>query len=217
MAIVERQNEKLWAQVRNNEIVYGPGPLPYWYIDGVRLDEMDVEKLAQVGFIRVWEKYDDEYDELIQDVEVGPDELNENGAVVRTYHYTYQPRAREVMKEKVNEHVSNLLARHHSINAATAREYKEVEEEARALRNDSDPDKEDYPLLQADVGITWTADGGVVQTIEEAAEVVLARAAGMKENTRRWRRMRIEAKSDIDAAPSHKAAHEIYKRTINSE
>lgn len=192
-----------WAVLRDGVILYGPGPLPYFWTDPDTGDPHEMNALtdaekAALGWQRVVIRGEKK---IIPDVlvEVEPTVTIENGQVVETKNYTFVPKARSTLIELVNDWAEKRRTALAQSRPLQAMIYQQKYEEAIRLQSDPAPIDEDYPLLAASVGIEGA-------TIQDVANVVLATreqwiqaAAAIEKDRMRINKLISDAMTDEEA------------------
>lgn len=206
---VRETDYTLWARLQDGEITYGPGLRPY-RLGGDIIDSWTDEELFAIDFQNVVVDYDDQFDPDIQDKDT-PIDTVEDGQVVRTLVYAFQPSPRNKMQAKVDEYFARVT----KLSPYLLAEYLDAEVEAnRALETGASTDPADYPMLEADIGVTRDNDGNVVSTPAEAAVVVQMEAGALRAQMASIRTSRLAVKADIREHSTTELAFAAYRSVV---
>ena len=206
-----------YAYVVNDETLWGPGPMPYfitltdntmWEITAHTKEENEA-----VGIYEVEQINFREYDDRFETVTTRSYALI-NGLPTETWNYSFIPAARTNMKFAVDEHAEILRTQVATQFAGQYAEYDQAYGEALDISK-LDPNavivNADYPYVAADIGVTYSESlGREVQTIREAADLIISTRIIWHYFGASLRLARLTAKKNITDAISDETAKAIY-------
>lgn len=206
-----------YAYVVNDETLWGPGPMPYfmtltdntmWEITAHTKEQNEAVGIYEVEQIN-FRKYDDRFERTNI-----PSYALINGLPTETWSYTFIPAARINMKFAVDEHAEILRTQVATQFAGQYAEYDQAYGEALDISK-LDPNavivNADYPYVAADIGVTYSESlGREVQTIREAADLIISTRIIWHDFGASLRAARLTAKKNITDAISDEAAKTIY-------
>ena len=206
-----------YAYVVDNETLWGPGPMPYFITltngTGWEITAHTKEENEAVGIYEVEQINYREYDDRFERANV-PSYALINGLPTETWSYTFIPAAKENMQIAVDEHAEVLRTQVATQFAGQYEEYDEAYSEALEVAQ-LDPNvviaNEDYPYVAADIGITYSESlGREVQTIREAADLIISTRVIWHNFGASLRAARLAAKKNIKDASTDQEAKAIY-------
>ena len=206
-----------YAYVVDDETLWGPGPMPYfitltngtaWEITAHTKEENEAVGIYVVEQIN-YREYDDRF-ETVDDRSYAVI----NGLPTETWSYTFIPAANINMQIAVDEHAELLRTQVATKFAGQYEEYDEAYSEALEVAQ-LGPNvviaNEDYPYVAADIDITYSeALGREVQTIREAADLIISTRAVWHNFGASLRTARLAAKKNIKDASTDQEAKTIY-------
>lgn len=206
-----------YAYVVNDETLWGPGPMPYFITltDNTmwEITAHTKEQNEAVGIYEVEQIDYREYDDRFERANI-PSYALINGLPTETWSYTFIPAARINMQFAVDEHAEILRTQVATQFAGQYAEYDQAYGEALDISK-LDPNavivNADYPYVAADIGITYSESlGREVQTIREAADLIISTRIIWHDFGASLRLARLTAKKNIADAISDEAAKAIY-------
>lgn len=206
-----------YAYVVDNETLWGPGPMPYFITltNGIvwEITAHTKEENEAVGIYVVEQINYREFDDRFERPNI-PSYALINGRPTETWTYTFIPAAKLNMQIAVDEHAEVLRAEVATKYAGQYAEYDQAYGEALDISK-LDPNavivNADYPYVAADIGITYSeALGREVQTIREAADLIISTRIIWHDFGANLRLARLTAKKNIADAISDEAAKAIY-------
>lgn len=206
-----------YAYVVNNETLWGPGPMPYFITltDNTmwEITAHTKEQNEAVGIYEVEQINFREYDDRFERANI-PSYALINGLPTETWSYTFIPAAKFNMQIAVDEYAEVLRTEVATKYAGQYAEYDQAYGEALDISN-LDPNavivNSDYPYVAADIGITYSESlGREVQTIREAADLIISTRIIWHDFGASLRLARLTAKKNIADAISDEAAKAIY-------
>jgi hypothetical protein len=209
-----------FAAVRDGKLDWGPGPLPYRWTSPFG-DILEVHSLTEAernhwGFRQVEQRFWRDIDPEIEQMGT-PQVVVEENLAVEVYSYTFVPGARDAMLRKIDGQAE--VQREFYITAAPGQvmEYDEAYRQAQTVvatapNRPEGFERGEFPFLDADVGVTVNpTTSEPVQTILEAAQLVVATRRSWEQMGSQIRVKRLAAKAAIRAAADDTAAFVIYK------
>lgn len=206
-----------------NQTVWGPGPNPYYItlINGNiwEISAHSVEESEQLGIFIVENENYREYDPTFEQ-QLTPVYRIRNGRPVETYSYEFIPAARDNMIAGIDLHAEKLRSMITTIYPGQYEEYNEAY--SQALEVAQLPAEEEilpgtYPYLDADINVTYSNTlGRTVQTVREAANLIIETRNFWKMAGAGIRIRRLETKKSIREAENDTIAYDIYKNFINN-
>lgn len=206
-----------YAYVVDDETLWGPGPMPYfitltngtvWEITAHTKEENEA-----VGIYVVEQINYREFDDRFERPNV-PSYALINGLPTETWTYTFIPAARINMQLAVDEHAEIIRTQVATQFAGQYAEYDQAYGEALDISNlDSNAVivNADYPYVAADIDVTYSESlGREVQTIREAADLIISTRIIWHDFGASLRSARLTAKKNIADAISDEAAKAIY-------
>jgi len=208
---------KRYAYVVNNETLWGPGPMPYFITltngTGWEITAHTKEENESVGIYEVEQINYREYDDRFETVNNRSYALI-NGLPTETWTYSFIPAARGNMVIAIDENAEILRAEVATKYAGQYAEYDQAYGEALDISKLNPNDvivNGDYPYVAADIGITYSQSlGREVQTIREAADLIISTRIIWHDFGANLRAARLSAKKNIKDAISDEAAKAIY-------
>jgi hypothetical protein len=206
-----------YAYVVNNETLWGPGPMPYFItLTNQTMWEITAhtkEENESVGIYEVEQINYREYDDRFERSNI-PSYALINGLPTETWSYTFIPAAKTNMQIAVDEHAEVLRTQVATQFAGQYAEYEQAYGEALDISK-LDPNdvivNADYPYVAADIGITYSQSlGREVQTIREAADLIISTRIIWHDFGASLRLARLTAKKNIADASTDQAAKLIY-------
>ncbi|WP_419902143.1 hypothetical protein [Kiloniella sp.] len=197
------------------------GALPYYIHDenGDPKESSTLDDLQRAAF--GWHKVEQRgWRDIDQDIEIRTQGalFVEEGKPIEEWTYSFKDDARAEMLKKVDRDAENLRLTVVTPGSGQALEYERASEEAKivkALAPEDPITDNDYPFLEADLNSTHSPlIGGIVTTIREAADLVLAMEGSFKVFGAAIRKVRLKAKADITAAANDQTAYDIYKAIV---
>ena len=219
-----------YAYVVDDETLWGPGPMPYFItlVDNTawEITAHTKEQNEAVGIYEVEQINFREYDDKFERANI-PSYALINGLPTETWSYTFIPAAKSNMQIAVDEYAEVLRTEVATKYAGQYAEYDQAYAEAMVVVNLPENEKVnydymldstasfslngDYPYVAADIGITYSPVlERTVQTIIEAAELIVRTRDDWKKFGASLRTARLAAKKDIKDAISDEAAKVIY-------
>lgn len=216
-------NRYAYINVSTNQTVWGPGPNPYYITllngDIWEISAHTVEESEQMGIFIVDEENKRNFNPNFEQQET-PTYRIRNGRPTESYSYTFIPAARDNMIAGVDEHAEKMRT---GLATKYPGQYEEyVEAYNQALEVSQLPPEHEivsgtYPYLDADIGITYSNTlGRVVETVREAAELVIETRNFWKLAGAAIRTARLETKKNIRDAATDTIAYSIYNSFINT-
>lgn len=212
-----------YAYIVDGQTVWGPGPMPYfitlqdgmatmWEITAHSVEENEAVGIfivEQINYREIDERFEQAYVPLYEIVDGRPRE---------TWSYHFIPAARNNMVDGIDEHaekIREVLATKYSGQYSEYNEaYAEALEIAELPANQTIAPGT-YKYIDADVGVTYSFTlNRVVQTIREAAELVIETRAEWKNIGANLRIARLATKKRIREAQSDKDAFVIYNEFV---
>jgi len=206
-----------YAYVVNNETLWGPGPMPYFItLTNQTMWEITAhtkEENESVGIYEVEQINYREYDDRFERSNI-PSYALINGLPTETWSYTFIPAAKTNMQIAVDEHAEVLRTQVATQFAGQYAEYEQAYGEALDISK-LDPNdvivNADYPYVAADIGITYSQSlGREVQTIREAADLIISTRIIWHGFGASLRAARLAAKKNIKNANTDQEAKQIY-------
>ena len=211
-----------YAYIVNGQTIWGPGPNPY-FITLVNGDIWEVlahtvEESEAIGVYVVEQLNKRSFDERFEQANT-PMYVLTDGRPQEVWSYSFVPAARENMKRAIDEHAENIRNQIATNLAGQYAEYDEVYREAlevAALDPNTVINTGDYPYLDADIGVTYSPVlQRLVQTVREAAELVILTREQWKLAGAQIREGRLHAKRDITDAATDAEAYQIYLANVS--
>jgi hypothetical protein len=219
-----------YAYVVDDETLWGPGPMPYfitltngtaWEITAHTKEENEAVGIYVVEQIN-YREYDDRF-ETVDDRSYAVI----NGLPTETWSYTFIPAAKINMQFAVDEHAELLRTQVATKFPGQYAEYDQAYAEAMTVMNLPENEKiaydhmldatasfslnEDFPYVAADIGITYSPIlERTVETIIEAAELIVRTRDDWKKFGASLRTARLAAKKNIKDASTDQEAKAIY-------
>ena len=206
-----------YAYVVDDETLWGPGPMPYFITltngTGWEITAHTKEENEAVGIYVVEQINYREFDDRFERPNIPPYALI-NGLPTETWTYTFIPAAKINMQFAVDEHAEILRTQVATQFAGQYAEYDQAYGEASDISK-LDPNavivNADYPYVAADIGVTYSESlGREVQTIREAADLIISTRIIWHDFGASLRTARLAAKKNIKDAISDEAAKVIY-------
>jgi len=206
-----------YAYVVNNETLWGPGPMPYFItLTNQTMWEITAhtkEENESVGIYEVEQINYREYDDRFERSNI-PSYALINGLPTETWSYTFIPAAKTNMQIAVDEHAEVLRTQVATQFAGQYAEYEQAYGEALDISK-LDPNdvivNADYPYVAADIGSTYSQSlGREVQTIREAADLIISTRIIWHGFGASLRAARLAAKKNIKNANTDQEAKQIY-------
>ena len=206
-----------YAYVVDNETLWGPGPMPYfitltdntmWEITAHTQEENEAVGIYEVEQIN-YREYDDRFERANI-----PSYALINGLPTETWSYTFIPAANINMQLAVDEHAELLRTEVATKFPGQYAEYDQAYGEALDISK-LDPNavivNADYPYVAADIDVTYSESlGREVQTIREAADLIISTRIIWHDFGASLRLARLTAKKNITDAISDETAKAIY-------
>lgn len=206
-----------YAYVVNDETLWGPGPMPYfitltdntmWEITAHTQEENEAVGIYEVEQIN-YREYDDRFERANI-----PSYALINGLPTETWSYTFIPAANINMQLAVDEHAEFLRTEVATKFPGQYAEYDQAYGEALDISK-LDPNavivNADYPYVAADIDVTYSESlGREVQTIREAANLIISTRIIWHDFGANLRAARLGAKKNIKDASTDQAAKTIY-------
>lgn len=213
-----------YAYIVEGNTIWGPGPNPYFInlVDGTLWEVLahSVEESEEKGIFVVEQKNKKNHDPRFEEMYT-PVYSIINGRPVETYSYGFIPSALDNMLSAVDEKSESLRNTVTTPYPGQYAEYDEVYKEAlqvNSLPGTATIDPEDYPYLQADLGITYSEDlERTVNTIKEAADLVIKTRNTWLEFGGIIRTIRLKAKKEIKNAPTLEKSLEICEKYVSGQ
>lgn len=212
-----------YIDITNNETLWGPGPNPYflplkdgtmWEVAGHSIAESE-----EKGVFIVEQVDKRDFDSRFEQ-QLTPTYKIKNGKPIEVYKYVFIPAARENMLNGVDEHAEKIRSSLATKYPGQYEEYIEVYNEAlavAALPLNSEIPSGTYIYLEADIGVTYSeALGRTVQSVREAADLVIQTRNVWKITAGEIRAQRLAAKKEIKEAANDAIAYELYKQFLTS-
>jgi hypothetical protein len=206
-----------YAYVVDDETLWGPGPMPY-FITLVNNTAWEItahtkEESETVGIYEVEQINYREFDDRFERSNIPSYDLI-NGRPTETWSYTFIPAAKINMQIAVDEHAELLRTQVATQFAGQYEEYDEAYSEALEVAQ-LGPNvviaNEDYPYVAADIGVTYSESlGREVQTIREAADLIISTRIIWHDFGASLRVARLAAKKNIRNASTDQEAKTIY-------
>ena len=206
-----------YAYVVDNETLWGPGPMPYFITltngTGWEITAHTKEENEAVGIYVVEQINFREFDDRFERPNI-PSYALINGRPTETWTYTFIPAAKINMQIAVDEYAEVLRTEVATKYAGQYAEYDQAYAEALLVMNlpqNATIDNEDYPYVAADIGITYSPVlERTVETIVEAAELIVRTREDWKKFGASLRTARLAAKKNIKDANTDQEARAIY-------
>jgi hypothetical protein len=212
-----------YAYIQNNNTIWGPGSNPYFITltngDIWEISAHTVQESEDKGIFVVTQVNQKEIDERFFRANTPVYSIS-NGKPIETWSYSFIPAARENMLEGVDEKAEEVRQSLTTKYAGQYAEYNEVYAEAlevKALPLSQTIDTGTYPYLDADIGVTFSPlINRVVNTVREAADLVVVTRDLWRIDGAQIRTARLEAKKNIRDAATDDAALQIFLDYCNS-
>lgn len=207
----------------NNNTIWGPGPNPYFITlqngDLWEISSHTTKESEDVGIYVVEQRDKKNFDPRFE-VQLTPEYEIRNGKPIEIWSYEFIPAARENMLIAIDEFAEELRTRLATQFAGQYQEYDEVYKEALevvALPEQQVIPTGQYPFLDADIGVTFspTLDRNV-ETVREAANLVVLTRNEWKRLGATIRTNRLKAKKDVKEAATDAIAYHLYQQYINT-
>ena len=212
-----------YIDLDTHELLWGPGPMPYFITlkDGTawEITAHTLEESEAVGIFVVEQVNYREFDDRFEQANLPIFEIVD-GRPREVWSYHFIPSARINMAEAVDEHAESMRQIMATKYPGQYEEYNQAYAEAQAIL--SIPVEEDilpgtYQYVEADVGVSFsTSLQRVVETIREAAQLIIETRAAWKQFGANLRKARLLAKRQIKDAATDEAAMQIYNEFIQT-
>ena len=210
-----------YAYIVNGKTEWGPGPNPYYLTlkngDIWEVSAHTVEESESIGVFVVDQIDKKDVDERFFAANL-PVYSVINGRPRETWSYSFIPAARENMLAAIDEHAENVRKFITTKYPGQYAEYDEVYKEAldvQSLPSEQEILPGTYPYLEADINVTFSDTlNRYVQTVREAADVVILTRNAWKNYGIEIRTRRLKAKKDIRDAVTVEDAYEAYIRSL---
>lgn len=214
-----------YAYIVQGKTLWGPGANPYYITlengDIWEISAHTIEESEAVGVFVVEQVGMKDNDNRFFAANL-PVYSVVNGKPKETWSYSFIPSALENMLNAVDEHAENVRQYVSTKYPGQYAEYDEVYKEAvevQALPVDQVIPSGEYPYLDADLNVTYSEGlGRPVQTVREAADLVIQTRDSWKNEGAFIRSNRLRIKKLLREAPTVEDAYQIYlDEVVNAE
>jgi hypothetical protein len=206
----------------HGEIDVPAQPLPHFVADRngnvLQSSTLNDQQLRAIGWLKIEQRDHQEPDPAIQQ---GSRSVVfwDGDTPVEQWTFTFVPGARDAMAQRIDEAAERKRAQIAVSAPLQVKEYDEAYDEAvryLAQEDHSGDQPGDWPFLEADIGRTRLPDDSVVQTLAQAAALIVATRDAWRQACAQIRNVRLGGKAAVRDAPTDAAAHAQMQATINA-
>jgi hypothetical protein len=206
----------------NGEIDVPAQPLPFFVNDRAgnphESSTMTEQQLRDIGWLKIEQRQYQDIDPGIQVAARGV--VFWDGPIpVEQWQYEFVPGARDVMAQRIDEAAERKRGQLAVSAPLQVKEYDEAYDEAvryLAQQDHSGDQPGDWPFLEADLGRTKLPDESTVQTLDQAAALIVATRDAWRLACAQIRTVRLGGKAAVRDAMTDEHAYTLMKACIQS-